>query len=377
MRKRRVLHVSTAHPPTDPRIVYKVMPSLVADYEVIALLPHVKSGCRNGMQYQWLPRFKRVWLRVLISQPGVLGYTLWFRPALLHIYDPELLPVARLLQWLLRIPVVYEVHENLYKKMPEKVRNQGAWLARPFRWFDAIARRHFYLIFTEHGYLDTYTNLTKPHEVIYNYPLLSFLEPFRHPYQPSTTHPEFFYIGWLSMERAFDTLITGLALLKHHYPNFIVHLFGDQTFTEADLNELSGYRDVRSNLRFYGFVSQPNAFPYAARATAGIALLKPVGDYPESYTTKLFEYMALGLPVLTADFPLYRTIIEGHDCGFCISPYEPKQVANALIDLIENRDQAQQMGERGRLAVEKEYNWSGEAVKLLRFYETVLGKQAV
>ena len=51
----------------------------------------------------------------------------------------------------------------------------------------------------------------------------------------------------------------------------------------------------------------------AARATAGLALLKPVGDYPDSYTTKLFEYMALGLPVITSDFPLYRDVVERSD----------------------------------------------------------------
>ena len=121
-----------------------------------------------------------------------------------------------------------------------------------------------------------------------------------------------------------------------------------------------------------GIPDQRLAFPYANRATAGLALLKPIGDYPESYTTKLFEYMALGLPVITSNFPLYQEIVEHHKCGFCVSPYDPIEVAQMLIYLIENPDEARIMGERGRQAVEQYYNWSSEASKLIDFYKHIL-----
>ena len=222
-------------------------------------------------------------------------------------------------------------------------------LEKAFRWFDDLARQHFYLLFTEHGYLDTYTALAKPHVVIYNYPLLSFLEPFRQPYQPNPAQPSFFYIGWLSFERAFDTLVDSLARLETNLsPILSCICLVRRTFTDTDLEKLATFIDVRDNLHFYGYTDQRDAFPYAAQATAGLALLKPVGDYPDSYTTKLFEYMALGLPVITSNFPLYKDVVERHNCGFCVSPYDPVQVADALIYLIEHPDEAQAMGQRGR-----------------------------
>ncbi len=63
-------------------------------------------------------------------------------------------------------------------------------------------------------------------------------------------------------------------------------------------------------LIFHGYTDLKNALPYARGATAGIALLKPVADYLDSYTTKIFEYMAMQLPVITSDFPF----IQGR-CG--------------------------------------------------------------
>lgn len=131
---------------------------------------------------------------------------------------------------------------------------------------------------------------------------------------------------------------------------------------------------MHTNLRFYGYTDQRDAFPYAVRATAGLALLKPLGDYPDSYPTKLFEYMALGLPVITSDFPLYRNIVEQHDCGLCVAADDPVTITNALLYLIEHPDEARAMGERGRQAVDTLYSWATEATKLLRLYGAVLNK---
>ncbi len=376
MKKIRVLHVSTAHHPNDPRLTYRVMPTLAPHYELIALLPNAPVGQPGRVRYVRLPYFRLVWVRLLLSHPLVLWHALRLRPVLLHLYDSELLPVGRLLQRLLRIPVIYEVHENLYKKMHWKTAQQGTWLARPFQYFDQLARRHFYLILTEHGYLATYSNLGKSHAVVYNYPQLSFLEPFRFTYTPNKQCPEFFYVGGLSLDRAFDVLVAGFAQLAERYPTFTVHLFGPCRLTPTELERLPGYARIQSNLRFYGYTDQRQAFPYAARATAGLALLKPVGDYPESYPTKLFEYMALGLPVITADFPLYRAVVEHHTCGFCIDPTDPVRLSETLAYLIENPAEAGAMGQRGRQAVEQWYTWESEAEKLLTFYERILSNEA-
>lgn len=373
MKKTRVLHVSTAHPPTDPRLVNRVIPSLTADYDLVALLPMMLNvqGPANARTI-WLPYYQRLPVRFLLVHPLVLLYTLRLRPSLLHIYDPELLPVARLIQGILGIPVIYEVHENLYRKLDQKVRLQGHWLVRQFTRFDAMAQRRFHLIFTEHGYLDTYRNLQLPALVSYNYPSLAFLDTFRHPYAPNTSAPEFLYIGLISFERAFDVLIAALALLSQSVPKFTMHLFGRRTFSDEAMHTLPGFDSIQDKLKLYGYTAQTDALPLAVHATAGLALLKPVGDYPESYPTKLFEYMALGLPVITADFPLYQAIVEKHDCGFCIDPTNPAQLAQKLQYLVEHPDEAQAMGERGRRAVETLYNWEHEAQKLRQFYRTVL-----
>jgi glycosyltransferase involved in cell wall biosynthesis len=371
MKRLRVLHVSTSHPPYDPRIVYKYGPALAELYEVHCAIPNADSSVDSQVHFIHLPYFKQVIYRFFITSPIILWKTWRLRPAIIHIYSPEFLPFAYFYK-AMGSSVIYEVQENLYKKMHLKRHNRNWLLAKIFRLFDQLARRHFSLIFTEHGYLTTYTNLAKPHAVIYNYPWLSFLKPFRRSDRKPSDPIEFFYIGWLSFERAIDTLLEGLAILKATYPDFKMHLFGRWLFIEADLVKIPAYQKVKENLIFYGYTNQTDALPFAARAVAGLALLKPIGDYPESYTTKMFEYMALGLPVITADFPLYRDVVETHRCGFCIDPTDPLALAEHLRYLITHPQEADQMGKYGQQAAERTYNWSTERTKLLNLYDTLL-----
>ncbi|WP_234735671.1 glycosyltransferase [Tellurirhabdus bombi] len=370
MRKKRVLHISTAHRPYDPRIVYKQCPSLAERYEVYCAIPDADASVSADIHFIRLPFFKQVILRLLITCPLIVFKTIWLRPAIIHIYVPEFLPFAYLYR-LLGASVVYEVQENLFKKMHLKSFNRGWLLEKPFYWLDHLARKHFFFVLTEHGYLNTYTNLSKPYAVVYNYPLLSFLEPYRRPYRQASDPVEFFYIGWISFERSLDTMLEAFALLKEDYPHFRFHLFGRRLFTQERLESVPAYQTVKDNFIFYDYADQRQAFSYAAKAVAGLALLKPLGDYPESYTTKMFEYMALGLPVITSDFLLYQDVVERHDCGFCLNPYNAILLAEKLRYLIENPAAAEAMGQRGIEAAKTNYNWDIEKRKLINLYEII------
>ncbi|RRB00888.1 glycosyltransferase [Larkinella rosea] len=370
-KRQRILHISTAHPPYDPRIMYKYLPVLADEYDVYCAIPNADPNVSPKVHFIKLPYYKHVILRFFITCPLIVWKTVRLRPDLIHIYSAEFLPYAYIYR-MLGAAVIYEVQENLYKKIHLKRHNRGWLLKRAFQFFDQKARRDFSLIFTEHGYLTTYTDLAKPYAIIYNYPLLPFLDSFRRTYRRASDPIDFFYIGWLSFERSIVTLLEGMALLKSTHPNFKVHLFGHCSFTSQDLEALPAYQLVKDNLIFYGYTDQAKAFAKAAKSVAGLALLKPVGDYPESYTTKMFEYMVLGLPVITSNFPLYRAVVEENRCGFCIDPTDPVALVESLRFLIDHPTEAEQMGKRGRKAAETTYNWSSEQPKLLNLYKLSL-----
>lgn len=105
---------------------------------------------------------------------------------------------------------------------------------------------------------------------------------------------------------------------------------------------------------------------------AGLVVLHPEPRFMTSYPVKMFEYMAAGLPVIASDFPLWRTIIDDAKCGILVDPLDPAAIARAVEWVMLNPEEAEEMGERGRLAVESQYNWDVEARKLIALYHRLL-----
>ena len=68
----------------------------------------------------------------------------------------------------------------------------------------------------------------------------------------------------------------------------------------------------------------------------------------------------------------FSSIIDDAQCGVCVDPLKPHEIAKAVDYFIKNPDEARVMGEEGRAAVLEKYNWSIEENKLLNFYSSIL-----
>jgi glycosyltransferase involved in cell wall biosynthesis len=108
------------------------------------------------------------------------------------------------------------------------------------------------------------------------------------------------------------------------------------------------------------------------RVMVGLVVLHPEKAFVTSQPTKLFEYMAAGIPVVASDFPLWRGIIQEAGCGLLVDPFDARAIATAIEHLITNESEAQEMGERGRMAVTQRFSWANEEEKLLSFYSSLL-----
>jgi glycosyltransferase involved in cell wall biosynthesis len=379
----RVLCISPAHPPHDPRVL-KTIQTLSEVYDVRSLLPW-----SDVSSLAVLPFSTFLAVRLVRVHSVILWHIIRFRPQVLHLFMPELLPIALLARlWGCRI--VYDVQENHRLKFDRKPRNKAPLFRWLFDVFDQLARRYAYCVFSEEGYLNTYHRLRLPFAVVHNFPdkaMTSYWGDRGRPcghrsegYSLEMSSPKrddisdeinLAYLGLITLDRGLDTMISVIAQLKVHYPNVRLHLFGRCMVAQETLEQLPDYAQVKDNLLFYGHVDPQTAYPILAGCVAGFALLKPVGDYPESYPSKIFEYMALGLPVIASDFPLYRTVVEVNKCGFYVETTDVAQIARQVIWLQENPSGWQRIGQNGTEVVKKIYNWQIEAKKLLELYQNI------
>ncbi len=120
-----------------------------------------------------------------------------------------------------------------------------------------------------------------------------------------------------------------------------------------------------------GVIGRRDMAALLATTQAGLVVYHPGPNHTEAQPNKLYEYMSAAIPVIASDVPLWRELIERHQCGLVVDPLNPQAIADAITWLIEHPAEAEAMGQRGRRAVETEYNWAIEARKLLDLYDSL------
>jgi glycosyltransferase involved in cell wall biosynthesis len=126
-----------------------------------------------------------------------------------------------------------------------------------------------------------------------------------------------------------------------------------------------------------GLVLIPNVKPHEImtvlnRATIGIVPNLRVPQQIMGIHTKLFEYMAAGLPVVASDLPHQIEVLAGEAAGVVVPPESPSKFVDAIEELIMKPDAARRMGMNGQRAFRDKFCYESQGDVLLGFYRRLL-----
>jgi glycosyltransferase involved in cell wall biosynthesis len=172
------------------------------------------------------------------------------------------------------------------------------------------------------------------------------------------------YLGGIADIRGIRQIIQSMVLLRGGTRLQLAGQFSELK-TETEVKSYDGWEAVDE----LGFIDRRGVKDVLTRSVIGLVTFLPLPNHIDAQPNKMFEYMSAGIPVIASDFPLWREIIEGNECGLCVDPMNPKAIAEAIELLIANPKRAQQLGENGLRAVNEKFNWNIEEQKLYRFYE--------
>jgi len=366
---RKVVHITTVHNPFDNRIFHRECKTLAAaGYEVVLLAEHSSDESHENLSIRALPSAGGRLARMSFGVWRAFRMAFAERAELYHFHDPELIPAGLLLR-LLGKRVIYDIHEDNLTAIRQR-EYLPAWLrgliAKTFALTETSASYFFHLILAERYYAERF-----PHgETILNYARFPKLHEGQLAERPRPEHPRLIYTGNVKAYRG-----------AHHHANLLHHLPDAEVFLvgrcDAHLAaELQSAADpTRLHIEGIGsYIPHERIVEYYLRErwTAGLALFPPNQHTLHKELTKLFEYMAYGIPVICANFPNLREIVETTGCGLCVDPEDGEAAAEAVRYLWEHPEEAQQMGKRGRKAARKTYNWETQADKLLAFYAGIV-----
>lgn len=363
-----IVHLTTVHQPFDTRIFHKECKTLVnAGYHVSLIAQHDKHEIVDGVELIPIPKYQGRIKRILWGSYMAFRLAWGLKADVYHFHDPELMPWGILLALITKARVIYDVHEDYSKKMKYK-----AWLPKPARilsyWGVKIAERITDKIVN--GIITPTEDIEKNFsrektQVIKNYPIISLLS--QKPEQPRTLQDNFelVFTGGYTDQTGIIQIVQALELVKT--PQTRLTLLGREihSYVREEIQALPGY----SKVDYKGFVPFEKMYNYLHSAAIGLVCNQPKLGYELALSTKLFEYMSVGLPVIASNFELWKKVVEENKSGIIVDPENPKEIAAAIDQLLQNPMLRKQMGENGVTAIQGKYNWVLEGQKLSSFYQ--------
>ncbi|MDP2229625.1 glycosyltransferase family 4 protein [Methylotenera sp.] len=183
------------------------------------------------------------------------------------------------------------------------------------------------------------------------------------------------YLGTFARSRHLETIIQAFALVILQLPSAKLYLVGrgDIPQDRQFLEELVKQSGLSNNVIFTGFLPIDEAWAVAAKSEICISPIYPSFIHLQSSPTKLYEYMALGRPVIGNDHPEQSNALASSGAGLCV-PWNEQSFANAMIYMLMHTDDAQKMGEKGPEWVEENRRYDHIAALVYRQYQVLLDK---
>lgn len=372
--KIKVCHVISGYFRNDPRVFQRQCKSIVkAGYEVSILTND--GGSKEILDEINIYPCGRFWKNrikiILFAKHQFFKKAIEIDADIYQLHSPELIPLGLELKRRGKI-IIYDAHEDLPKHILEK------------DWIPSFLRKPISLIIDAYMKiaLKTYNEIISPHPHVVDY--------LKNVNKNVTLVTNFAKVG---PSGNFD-LTHYLARENYICYSGTVYLHSNQEYILDAISNIQGIkyqivgfiddnhykrlseRKGFEKLSFLGRIPWHELDEFYSKSLIGIVIIDyklNLGSKKGTYAVnKMFEYMQAGLPIICSDYDLWEDIVNKYDCGICVEPNNAKQIEDAILFLMNNKEKAYQMGQNGRKAVLLEYNWSTqerEYIKIFRKYD--------
>jgi glycosyltransferase involved in cell wall biosynthesis len=179
------------------------------------------------------------------------------------------------------------------------------------------------------------------------------------------------YVGFMGQQDGLDLLVESIEhIVKHENRQDTHFLFVGRGTMLPALREMVAKKELDRFVTFTGQVPHDEVVNYLSNADVGVAPDPKTPMNDKSTMIKIFEYMALELPVVLFDLKEGR-----HTAGpaaLYAKPNDPIDFANQVNKLLDSVELRRQLGACGRKRIEESMNWEVEKIGLLQAYGAAL-----
>lgn len=174
------------------------------------------------------------------------------------------------------------------------------------------------------------------------------------------------FVGNLVKWQGVEYLIKAIPTILKDIPNVQFVIVGDGPELK-NLKQQAEQLKISEKIIFTGEVLYKEV-PYyinsfdIATATFIVARNKKCGLSP----LKIYDYAACGIPIVAPRIPGLETI-EKYNIGVLVTPEKPREMANAVIDLLRNPQKREAIRRKARQVAEQNFSWERTAQEIVKY----------
>jgi len=377
--------------PPDIRVEKEAQTLLDSTRYGVVLLCNNRKGLPQQETFNGIIIYRLAYWRILGNKINHWkNYPLWFnpiwilkgillivkvKPRIIHVHDLPLMFLGLFLARIFNAKLIYDLHENypatfdLWKKggiFKPLLRNKRMAL-----WYDRFSLRKadgVIVVEPEHcDWIQRHYGITCDLTVVSNtvdlsnYQQLPIRSELLQGYQDRFVIS---YVGQISIERDLAVAIRAMAILKNQIKNLIFLIVGEGPDCKR-LRKLTHQLQLEDYVVFTGWVPFEDTASYIQLSQV---CLIPQGsnDLIDNGTPhKLYQYMALGKPVVVSDAKAMKRIVKETGCGEVFLSGNEQSLAETIVKITHS---SVPYGINGQNAVRIKYNWQFSAEVLLHYY---------
>jgi glycosyltransferase involved in cell wall biosynthesis len=183
------------------------------------------------------------------------------------------------------------------------------------------------------------------------------------------------YVGTTGMAHGLETLLDAAELCMREKNGRPIHFLILGEGAERARLEASAAERGLGNLSFRDFVAHEHMPDYLAALDASIVHLRPDPLFETVIPSKIFEAMAMAVPIVMAVPGESAELVRNAGAGECIASGDPAAMARTIRALANDPERCRELSENGRIAAGDRFSRRANARQMIESLETAVARK--
>ncbi len=378
MKNKQLLHILMTDYMLDSRVRNETVSLVKDDYDVDVYCLKSKNISNDEIREKVnLIRFGFVGNKIvtfLTAYIGMFFYSIGKKIDCVHAHDVNALPIAYMIAFIKRIPLIYDSHE-LWSESHHSISSKTVLNCVAFmeKFFAKRASRIITVSNSIQEYLENYFQV-KNVEVLRNIPSYVHVGEynlFREKFDLRDDVRICLYQGLVSKARGVDLIVNAALNVCKKNDNVVFFFLGDGPYLE-ELKKLVIHHNMQKKIYILGKIDQNDLLKYTMSADIGIhAISNTCLNHNYCLPNKVFEYIHSHIVLVVTDLLELSKFVKENSVGITFEDNNVDSLEESLNEILNNNELYEEY-KNNSIKLSKTLTWSNEYFKLKKIYQDIL-----